>query len=98
MREATSQRAQTMDVRDQTELGQLNGTVQAAMKEAATWRGHVVLAVTEQQRRELLAEKHPAFHQAEATARKLAAAAKQRQQAQAPARVEAPAATVTPQQ
>ncbi|MGW2112676.1 MobF family relaxase [Streptomyces sp. NPDC001948] len=98
MRQVLPERAQARDVRDQNELGQLNGTVQAAAKEAADWRGHAALAIAEQHRRQFLAEKHPRFHEAEDLARKVAAQAKQRQQAPTPAPAAAPAVTVTPQQ
>ncbi len=100
MRELLPQRAQIMDVRDQNQLGELNGLVQAAVKEAANWRGHTALAVGEQQRRQFLAERHPDFHQAETLARQAAADAERRQPVPAPASVNtAPAAPLTyPQQ
>ncbi|MFC8765811.1 hypothetical protein ACFUAG_34535 [Streptomyces sp. NPDC057193] len=80
MRTALSQHAQQMDTRDETKLSRLAGAVRSAVAEAADWRGHAALAVSEQQRRQLLAEKHPDAHRAENAARQIAADAQQRQQ------------------
>ncbi|MFI1472391.1 MobF family relaxase [Streptomyces wuyuanensis] len=88
MRQMLPERAQAKDSRDERELSRLHGTAQAATKQAADWRGHAALAVTEQQRRQLLAEQHPDFHKAEHIARTIHArqtAAQQRQQPSAPA-------------
>ncbi|WP_331724052.1 MobF family relaxase [Streptomyces erythrochromogenes] len=98
MRQVLPEQAQVRDIRDQNELGQLHGTAQAAAKEAVNWRGHAALALAEQQRRQLLAEKHPTIHKAEALARKIAAEANQRQKAAAPRPAASRAAAVTPPQ
>ncbi|MER8237550.1 hypothetical protein, partial [Streptomyces sp. NPDC094049] len=97
MRDRISQTAQHMDTRDQTTLGRLAGDIRTATAEAEEWSGHAVLAVTEQQRRQLLADQHPDVHQAENLARRIAADTQQRQAA-APVRHEAPAAVAPPQQ
>ncbi|MFJ6523620.1 hypothetical protein ACIQJ4_35850 [Streptomyces filamentosus] len=91
IRETVSQHAQRIDARDQTTLGRLSGTIRSAAAEAAGWRGHAALAVTEQQRRRLLAETRPDAHRAETLARRVAADAQQRQQPAVPVRHEAPA-------
>ncbi|MEU6170195.1 MobF family relaxase [Streptomyces tanashiensis] len=88
MRQLLPERAQAKDAHDERELGRLHGAVQAATAEAATWRGHAALALTEQQRRTLLAKQHPDFHKAETTARILRARqanTQQRQQVPTPA-------------
>ncbi|MFE4265362.1 MobF family relaxase [Streptomyces sp. NPDC056883] len=98
MRQALPEKAQARDVRDQNELGQLHGTAKSAEKEAMNWRGHAARALTEQQRRQVLAEKHPNVHKAEALARKVSAQAKQRQKAAAPRPSASRATAVTPPQ
>ncbi|MGA5198257.1 hypothetical protein [Streptomyces exfoliatus] len=98
MRTALSQQAQQMDTRDETKLSRLAGAVRSAVAEAADWRGHAALAVSEQQRRQLLAEKHPDVHRAESVARQIAADAQQRQQAAVRAPREVPAAVPPVQQ
>lgn len=90
IRETVSQHAQRIDTRDETTLSRLSGTIRSTAAEAADWRGHAALAVTEQQRRRLLAETRPDAHRAETLARRVAADAHQRQQRAAQARYEAP--------
>lgn len=89
--------AQAKDALDERKLGEHHGVAQAAMQEATNWRGHAALAQAEQQRRRILAETHPDFHNAETAARifhaRLAEAQQQQQKRQAPARATAPAQT-----
>ncbi|MER8236986.1 hypothetical protein, partial [Streptomyces sp. NPDC094049] len=100
MRDRISQTAQHMDTRDQTTLGRLAGDIRTETAAAAEWRGHAVLAVTEQQRRQLLADQHPDVHRAESLARRIAADTQQRQAGTAATAVrhEAPGAVPPPQQ
>ncbi|MGW7433291.1 hypothetical protein ACWGIN_27590 [Streptomyces sp. NPDC054861] len=98
MRTTLSQQAQQMDTRDETKLSRLAGAVRSAVAEAADWRRHAALAVSEQQRRQLLAVKHPDAHRAASVARQTDADAQQRQQAAVRAPQEAPAAVPPVQQ
>ncbi|MFE5595901.1 hypothetical protein [Streptomyces sp. NPDC056549] len=98
MRETIPQHAQRMDTRDEAKLSGLSGEAQSATAEAANWRRHAALAVTEQQRRQLLAEKHPDVHRAENAARRIAADAQRRQQPPVRAQHDAPAAVPPVQQ
>ncbi|MER8232566.1 hypothetical protein [Streptomyces sp. NPDC094049] len=95
MRDRISQTAQHMDTRDQATLGRLARGIRTATAAAAEWRGHAALAVTEQQRRQLVADQHPDVHRAESLARRIAADTQQRRAATA-VRYEAPAAVQPP--
>ncbi|WP_432128045.1 hypothetical protein [Streptomyces sp. bgisy082] len=97
MRGTLAHKGQQIDARDQTRLGHLSGAIRKAGAEAADWRRHAALAVTEQQRRKLLATTQPDLHRAETIARRAAADAQQRQQAAVQAHPE-PSATFTPLQ
>ncbi|WP_432089110.1 hypothetical protein [Streptomyces sp. bgisy095] len=90
MRETLVHKGQQIDARDETRLGHLSSAARKAAEQAAEWRRHAALGVTEQQRRQLLAIVQPDLHRAETIARQAAADAQQRQQvaAQARARVQ----------
>ncbi|WP_159057843.1 MULTISPECIES: hypothetical protein [unclassified Streptomyces] len=97
MREALSHKGQQIDARDEIRLGHLSGAVRKATEQAAEWRRHAALGVTEQERRQLLATTQPDLHRTETIARQAAADAQQRQQAAVQAHPE-PSAAVTPVQ